>query len=438
MKENPFIQHLASRATGYGYIIEKDSYKLQYVNPPLVIKLKTTEEEVCGKLCYSTIFGYDSPCPFCRLHQTPLEESTSWYLHHEKENAHYMMDGFLTCRKNQEYFVQMTTGITQEIKEIALLKNSIVAEKMVTACANTLTQGAHAMDELLRIVCDFFDASHATVWCSDNNNHHLALNALFEITKDSYPFPKGEKINSLVTVKHQVAMKQNGYLFLTGDKVKEIKELYIPSILDHLTPSIFITEIVTTENQLGLLVLYNLKKHLYYLHHIHTVNTFIANRLSIQNRIHTLATQNELSQLILSCVSTLEGNSNFEDALHGLLAIVDAYFCGDRTYILLKVENNIELEFEYTQQTNLPTNKDIKFASAQKINQWFEDFGSEDTLSISSKDLSTLYGDTFEYQLLMQDKVTSLLGVRLFEQGSLRRFLMIDNPTNHKIGRAHV
>lgn len=53
---NPYIKPLAVRSSGYGYIIEKNTYKICYVNPPLLAKLNGLEQDFIGKLCYKEIF----------------------------------------------------------------------------------------------------------------------------------------------------------------------------------------------------------------------------------------------------------------------------------------------------------------------------------------------------------------------------------------------
>lgn len=434
MKPNGYIKYLASRSTGYGYIVEKETHKLEFINPPLAMRKGLNVEEVKGQLCHSTLFGYEAPCPFCTMDQTPLEqECPPRYFYHEKENSHYILDGHLSRLEGQDYFIHMVTGITEEMEEIALLKDSIVAEQMVTACANTLGKGAQAMDQLLSIVCHFFAGSHATVWKRDLENGQMFLHGLYQKSQETYPFAKGDQLAFVADALEEGVLTQDGYLFLTQEQLKEVGHNNWGTIADQ---SIFVSKIHWGSQEIGLLVLYNLEKHLDSLHHINRVKTFIANSLAIETRINTLEAQNQLAQMVLSCVATLEGQGSYEQAIQGLMEVVDGYFQGDRCYILRRDVDGVAMEFEYSAQNTRSTYAEVNFASAQVIDQWFLRLGDQesgDTLAISSveEEMCPEFGDTFEYQLLLKDQVFALLGVRLFEKGQARRFFLIDNPRRH-------
>lgn len=430
MEPNPYIKHLAQRATGYGYIVEKETHKLLYLNPPLVVKLGGTEEELTGRPCYSTIFGHDAPCSFCRMGTTPVEGSSSWYLHHEPTQSHYVMASYLTCRDEKEYFVQMTTGITDEILEIDRLKESIMAEQMVTACANELTKGAEAMEELLHLVCDFYQASHGAVWTRNDRNQELECSAFYQDSTCSFSYDTGKTVSFSMEGSLVETLTEQGYLLLKGNQVPP--ELRLDSALADQAV-VHLSELIAQGKTIGLLAIYDMKTNQDFLHQIHTIKMFIANSLAMKKRIGTLESQNELAQVVLSCVATLEGKGTYEQAIQGLLSIIDAYFQGARAYILRKEGEVVSMEFEHNSQQARPSYEEVNYASAAVVNGWFEEFGQEDTMVISSvaEQMIPTQENQFEYDLLVKDGVESLLGVRLFEKGKLSRFLLVDNPSIH-------
>lgn len=435
MEPNPYIKPLAQRATGYGYIVEKDTYKLRYINPPLVQKLGQEEEEMHGKFCYETIFKHTSPCTFCRMYKTPLEESTSWYLHHEETMSHYVMCGFLTRKDDGDYFVQMLTGITEEIEEIETLKASISAEQMVTACANTLKKGADSIEDLLEILCEFYQGSYAYLFLRDSKTmtSHLDyiyskkdLTQAFENLKKQYfPLKEDSTWSDL--------FKEKEYIYLEG---ADLDQNHFPMasqfIQDEPTTAFFLTDIVVNGKLLGLLGMHNSKVNFEHFNRISTVKSFIANSLAMKEQIQTLQTQNDLAHVVLNCVATLEGKNTYDQAIEELLSVVADYFQGDRVYILKKEvgSQGLAMEYEYVVPPNHPSDQGVLVASLAVINQWFELYGKNDTLVISSvsEQLTIETQSNYELSLLKSDGVESFLGVRLFEQGVLKRFLIVDNP----------
>lgn len=431
MEPNPYIKHLAQRATGYGYIVEKSSYLLQYVNPPLVVKLGKTEEELTGTPCYSAIFSSESPCSFCKMNQTPLEESTSWYLHHEETDAHYMMCGYLTAREEGEYFVQMATGITGEIEEIKVLKESIQAEQMVTACAETLHKKGGSMGKLLQIICDFYQGSHGCFWECPSQEEALLVSNLYD-KNGTFPYQEGQILRYSTNEDWISQLDGKGYVFFQEEYEKEQKALGQRKENGNL----YLTFLEIEGKVVGFLALYNISANQEYFHHITTIKTFLANSFAKEQRINTLKNQNEMAQIVLEAVETLENENNYDHAIQGLLSLIDRYFSGDRAYILRQEVQGMTLEFENVHGKVMPTNQEVSQARFEVVNQWFDDFGQEDTLIISSVEtqIASNPANSFEYQVLKKDKVTSMLGVRLYEKGKVKRFLIVDNPKTHKDG----
>lgn len=432
MNNNPYIMPLAQRATGYGYIVERETYKICYLNPPHVVKLgkKTgkTEQELEGTLCYETIFGKNAPCEFCKMNKIEYETPKTWYLNHEIDGCHYIMYSFLTKDEKSDYFLQMTSEITDEINEIENLKISIEAEQMITSCAYTLFKDENKIEEILEIICSFFGASGAYVQLDNSENSiynqkYTFFNDYCEKIADIDFSEKQKEISELFYEKEYVFLEED--LNLTNN-FGEFSE-------NMQTKNLLMSNITINEKNVGMLVLHNISQKFMHFDKISTIKSFIINDLMLKKRIITLKEQNDLAYVVLNCVETLESEKSFEEAVHDLLSIICGFFECDRSYILKKVVNSLEIEFEKV--FTAPNSTKMNEIPQESINEWFDTIGKSDTLSVFSTE--SLIGKNpkykNEYEILLDNGINSFLGVRLYENGVFKRFLLIDNPKVHTL-----
>lgn len=430
---NPYGKLLAMRSTAYSYIVDVKDYKILYMNPPLVEKLEKTE--TIGTLCYETMFNATSPCGFCPMQRAKLEEETSGYFHHEESDCHYMVYSYLTEKESNRYFVQTMVDISQEICEMEELKHSLVEEELVTACANTLQQGESAIDQLLQLICQFFQGDYSYILLKKRMPLGFRFDYIYNETKPQSEFVKlkGKTFPFLeLTEDWEKKLGAMDYIFL--DKGQSL-----PSFLDEIpadrpTENVLFTLLTLGEEVLGVLAIHNIQSKKQYFSVIPTIKPYISNSLFQRRRIRNLEEQSELGSMVLHCVETLEEKNNYKEAIGEFLERILEYFQGQKAYILKK--NGDILVYEYQFKIGLgflPCSHTSKLPS-RAICAIFEEFGQEDSLFFSQKEDSLHRKEEISEKLqqIGLGHLEAFMGVRLFEDGEVRRFLLIDNPQAHR------
>lgn len=432
---NLYGRLLAMRSMAYSYIVDASNYKILYMNPPYLEKLGKKEGELTGTFCYETLFHEKEPCTFCPMKSMELEEKRSGYFYHETKNCHYMKYSFLTKKEETTCFVQTFVDISQEMEEIRQLKRALVEEELITACANTLQKGESAMDLLLELIGQFFQGEYGFILLKKKLPVGFRFDYIYSKSKGQEffvdlkkrTFPIDEK-----SMEWETKLSKVQYIFLEGEAMNGLPD-YVGA-MEKPRENLLLVQLTLGEEVLGVMAIADIQEKKDYFSVISSIKPYISNSLFQRRRIRNLEEQNELGSMVLHCVETLEEKNNYEEAIAVFLATILEYFQGRKAYILKKEGDILIYQFNYKIGSGfLPCGHTSKLPS-RAICKIFSEFGQGDSLFFSQKEdlLDRKEEISQELQLIGLGHLESFMGVRLYEEGEVRHFLLIDNPQAHR------
>lgn len=172
---------------------------------------------------------------------------------------------------------------------------------------------------------------------------------------------------------------------------------------------------------LGLLLLAT-----YFIWNVHTLWELSRSRTKAEQEL-------ERSSTLIQCVTELSSNYDVDEAINGLLEIIDRYFKGDRTYIfeIDKERQIVHNSYEYAAEGVSKEIDNLSEVPIQIIASWIEKFRKKGSFYISNLDKEKEREDERAYATLKAQNIDSLIAVPLIKDQEIIGFLGVDNPREH-------
>jgi len=138
------------------------------------------------------------------------------------------------------------------------------------------------------------------------------------------------------------------------------------------------------------------------------------------------------SNALIECVTELSSNGDIDSAINNLLATVNNYFDGDRTYIFdLDYENEITNNlYEFAAEGISKEIDNLQNVPISSVEYWIEEFKKTGIFYISDIDRDVLRS-TNTYEILAAQNISSLIAVPLLHGELIIGFMGVDNPKIH-------
>lgn len=135
------------------------------------------------------------------------------------------------------------------------------------------------------------------------------------------------------------------------------------------------------------------------------------------------------SNVLIECVTELSSNDDIDCAIDNLLAIVNNYFKGDRTYIFdvdyeNETTNNL---YEFAAEGITKEIDNLQNVPLSSVEYWLEEFKRSGIFYISDIDRDVIQS-TNTYEILAAQNISSLIAVPLKRGDEIIGFMGVDNP----------
>lgn len=153
--------------------------------------------------------------------------------------------------------------------------------------------------------------------------------------------------------------------------------------------------------------------------------TDITNReLSNQKLRHKL----EEVQTLVSCIQTLNEDTDTRKAINRLLQIIGSYHHAERAYIFEFTDKFISNTYEWCKSGILPQIDNLQNLPIESVDRWMEQFQENGEFFITSLG-KTVDKDSLEYEILEPQGIESLMAAPIWYKNKVVGFLGVDNPT---------
>lgn len=145
------------------YACDSRSHELVYLNRT-ALALYRPEGDYHGQLCYRVLHGRSEPCPFCTMQKLSSEGELSYGRYDERLDRHFLCRDKLVEVGDRLVRLQIANDSTLEVEERRGLEARLAVEETLVRCAKTLSSdanGERGLDDLLRIIGEFYDADRA-------------------------------------------------------------------------------------------------------------------------------------------------------------------------------------------------------------------------------------------------------------------------------------
>ena len=135
------------------------------------------------------------------------------------------------------------------------------------------------------------------------------------------------------------------------------------------------------------------------------------------------------SNVLIECVTELSSNDDIDSAINNLMAIINRYFDGDRTYMFdinyeNKTTNNL---YEFAAEGVSREIDNLQNVPLSSIEYWIEEFERSGIFYISDIDRDVIK-NTNTYEILAAQNISSLIAVPLKRSDVIIGFMGVDNP----------
>ncbi|MBP3413662.1 MAG: diguanylate cyclase [Clostridia bacterium] len=135
------------------------------------------------------------------------------------------------------------------------------------------------------------------------------------------------------------------------------------------------------------------------------------------------------SNVLIECVTELSSNHDIDSAIDNLLAIVNRYFGGDRTYMFdvdyeNQTTNNLH---EFAAEGITKEIDNLQNVPLSSVEYWLEEFKRSGIFYISDIDRDVIQS-TNTYEILAAQNINSLIAVPLKRGDEIIGFMGVDNP----------
>lgn len=233
MNKKDYIGLIASKLVGFGYVMDINTYELRHVNRALANYLKIDGEAAEGQLCYKIIAGKDAPCDFCNIEKLKvnLNKTLKHYRFNEKLGRYFAMKNSLVADGDTMLRVEVSYDVTEEYTQILAFKQKMELDRAVIDCAQTFfgdSDSTKFMHNLLKTVCEYFNANRAAIFEVDYPKHLLS---------NTYEYCN-EGVLSSISELREIPMDAVSHWFAPGNK-----DVYLNSdneVIDENTVKIFV------------------------------------------------------------------------------------------------------------------------------------------------------------------------------------------------------
>ena len=138
--------------------IKDASMRIRQVNQQGCDLLNLSEEEIIGHYCYTLFHGSDTPCPGCKLAETPMHIPPSpWEIRHDKLGMDFLMSAsHLDYSERGEV---LTVYVARDITEQKKVEKQLVQTEKLEAIGTLAGGIAHDFNNILSAVLGFTELS---------------------------------------------------------------------------------------------------------------------------------------------------------------------------------------------------------------------------------------------------------------------------------------
>lgn len=178
MNKKDYIGLIASKLVGFGYVTDISTYEIKHINRALSNYLKIDGEQAEGDKCYKVIYSLDKPCDFCNIEKlkTNLNKTLKHYRYNDKLGRYFAMKNSLVTDGDTTLRVEVSYDVTEEYTQIQAFKQKMELDHAVIECAQTFfgdSNSSKFMQNLLKTVCNYFNANRAYIFEVDYPKHIL-------------------------------------------------------------------------------------------------------------------------------------------------------------------------------------------------------------------------------------------------------------------------
>ncbi len=211
------------------YIADIVSYELYYISHATEVMLGgLKEKDWKGKKCYEVLQGKSEPCEFCTNHLLNEESFYQWEHFNPIGERYYSLQDKLIQMENRLVRLEIATDITERANLEYEIKDKLVEQQVLNSCVELLHASdmkiAAAVDELLRIVSEYYEAERGYIFAISEDRKYL---------NNTYEWC-AEGIDPQIDILQGVDIHVCDHWF---EMFEQVGEFYIDSINDEVDPN---------------------------------------------------------------------------------------------------------------------------------------------------------------------------------------------------------
>lgn len=158
---------------------------------------------------------------------------------------------------------------------------------------------------------------------------------------------------------------------------------------------------------------------------IYSSNQAYKNKAEAEYQLHK-------SNVLIECVTELSTGGDIDVAINNLLATVNRYFGGDRTYLFdINYENQTTNNlYEFAAEGVTKEIDNLQNVPMSSVEYWIEEFKSTGIFYISDIERDVIRS-TDTYEILAAQGISSLIAVPLMRNDLIIGFMGVDNPRDN-------
>lgn len=431
----------------YGYMVEKNSHKLLYINNNLKDALKLHDQSYIGKNCYEVLNHLDKPCEYCIKDELEINQTSRRYLNSNVYDVCCISNESVTEIDGVATFSSTSYDITSEVNEIHSLKESSTFNNTIVDCAKTLLDRDNtndSMETLLKIICEYYDGELALIYERNDFTkmsrveHFYSTPNATNITKkdiEPYNFETISTWNQLLEDSTHIFLQHScDNLNLYNYPKLFLKEEGSNLLIVPLKYKVSATKTKT----LGVIEVKDIKQNLDNFQLLTTISAFVVNNMNIimsnkelKEKVEALSSISSVNLVIRNCVETLMVDNN-SMAVDGLLMTISNHFGADGTYILQKDDSNANslVKDHILSSTNSPVYDNLCELTFNQLDTWYNNFEYRG-LAYFTNVVNNLPIISNEVQILTDNNINSFALTTIGTSDNVSGMLFLCNPTQN-------
>lgn len=430
MTEEDLLLLMYQQGIGVGYVVDCETYELKTVNPPMLKVIGEPLESWHGKTCYEFIYKEKKPCSFCRMLKTQVDETARWHHPSPLHQQVMLMRSYKLNVNNETVFVQLSYPIPKEMEELQHLTAKKTAVQFLSACGKHLLESEGSGTAILQELSQFYGGTGGYLLVKNKETGDFHYNSSYFSTNQDENNQRLEKSTLSFHCEERIFVQEYHFFEEEAELANVIGKQHF--ITKRFHKNILLATLLRDEEVEGLLVVENLSENFHELHLITTILGFLNNYFFNQRHVHQLELQQQTCDTVLSCVKTLVSEDEFSQAMHKLLGYLIEYFKGERGFLMENMGNHLEITVANEKKETM---RDSKYRldehSLEHLTKLFDKFGDGDYIFIESL-VEKMDSTSTVREVLQEDGVKSILGLRLYKGKEISFFLIVENPSNHE------